>query len=705
MKILGNPLLATTLVLGLATSAAAQTPGTLNTLGVTGLIDMPSGEAQKDGTISFTTAHFGSVSRNTLSFQISPRLSASFRYIGVRNFNDVVFSPFETYYDRSFDLRYQIFTEQGLRPAVTIGLQDAVGTGILSGEFIAATKHVTPRLKVTAGLGWGRLGSYGPIGQIFGDRPAIVIGSGGNVNFGQWFRGDVAPFAGIEWQVNEKLGLKLEYSSDAYDEEAGLRRTFNRNSPFNFGAEYQVSPALRFGAYYMYGSEIGLTAHVIIDPKSRPGGNVNDSAPVPVLPRPARVTSPEAWSHDWVTQPGVNETLRASVDSQVKADGIRVEALGAGAQVATVRVRNNRYDASSQVIGRVARAMSRSLPASVESFEIVIVANGVPASKVTVQRADLEALEFAPDGSTAIRDRVRFADQPRPPVALAYDPKAYPRFNWSVSPYLRTSLFDPQDPFRADVGLRLRASYDVTRGVRFNLSVTQKLFGNLDQSNRQSNSVLPRVRTNTNIYDREGETAVERLTANWYARPGKNLYSRVTVGYLERMFGGVSGEMLWAPVNSRLALGVELNYVQQRDFNGGFGFQDYDTFTGLASAYYELGKGYRAQLDVGQYLAGDIGATLSLDREFANGWRVGAFATKTNISSATFGEGSFDKGIRLVIPLGVTVGQPSRTKSNFTIRPVLRDGGAKLDVEGRLYESVRDYHSTRLDAQWGRFWK
>ena len=53
------------------------------------------------------------------------------------------------------------------------------------------------------------------------------------------------------------------------------------------------------------------------------------------------------------------------------------------------------------------------------------------------------------------------------------------------------------------------------------------------------------MRSESNIYDREGDPALDNLTLAWYAKPAPNLYSRVTLGYLERMFGGVSGELLW----------------------------------------------------------------------------------------------------------------------------------------------------------------
>lgn len=39
------------------------------------------------------------------------------------------------------------------------------------------------------------------------------------------------------------------------------------------------------------------------------------------------------------------------------------------------------------------------------------------------------------------------------------------------------------------------------------------------------------------------------------------------------------------------------------------------------------------------------------------------------------------------------------------LRPLQRDGGARVDVEGRLYNSIRDYRLGRLDGPWGRAWR
>src|SRR5690554_1229302 len=51
-----------------------------NTYGMPGLIDMPSALPFEDGELSFTTSYFADQTRHSLSFQIAPRLTGSFRY-------------------------------------------------------------------------------------------------------------------------------------------------------------------------------------------------------------------------------------------------------------------------------------------------------------------------------------------------------------------------------------------------------------------------------------------------------------------------------------------------------------------------------------------------------------------------------------------------------------------------------------------------
>ncbi|MFU1478140.1 YjbH domain-containing protein [Roseovarius sp. C7] len=700
-------------------SAVAQadplTTTQTNIYGVPGrLIDMPTAEVAPDAQLSTTVSTYGSgnnqTTRTTLSFQMLPRLNASFRYSAIGGLFPTPGRPtFSTLYDRSFDLSYRFLDEGTYHPAMSIGLRDFAGTNIYSGEYIVATKSFAQgKLALTAGLGWGRLGSYGSFGST-GTRKTQTLGQGGIPSYDRWFRGDVAAFGGVSYQATEKLSFAAEYSSDAYDREV-RDGALDRKSPWNFTVNYEVSDALRFAAYSLYGDEVGASVTLTLNPRSPAVKGGLDPAPLPVAVRAGTSAADLGWSTDPDRRDATIRQSQETLDSLLEKEGISLHAMKLDGREAQVQIRNHRYDTRAQALGRTARAMTRSLPASVESFSITLMTKGVPSTAATFRRSDLERLENAP--AEAIRQVTTLSDGRELDHGLSYHEDALPRFEYALSPFLRLSVFDPENPVRANAGVQAQAKYHFAPGWTVSGSVSQKLVGNLDKTSLPGASGLPRVRSNVAFYSQTDTPTIDHLTLANYGRPAKNIYSRVTAGYLERMYAGVSGELLWKPVESRLGLGAELNYVAPRDFDQQFGLRTRNTaggripeWNGHVSAYLDMGYGFHGQLDVGRYLAGDWGATVALDRVFANGWRIGAFATKTNVSSDTFGEGSFDKGIRITIPFSWGIGTSSKRSSTTVLRSLTRDGGARLEVEDRLYERVRDTHDPQLSRGWGKFWR
>lgn len=683
-QLVSAALLATTTAV-FATGASAQS---LNFYGNSGLIDMPTAEPQPDAQISGTVSGSSSDRKITLSFQLTKRLSASFRY---SELNDWAIVGNDN--DRGFDVQFQLFEETDTLPGVAVGLRDFMGQGAYGAEYLVATKKVHPNLRLTGGLGWGRLSSSN----------TVRVGAnaqGGVPTAKQWFNGPVGFFGGAEWQTPMRgVTFKAEYSSDKYTREVAAG-AIDRKSPFNFGVEYKRRDAISFGLYYLHGSEVGLRFSTAINPKRPPSAGSLERAPLPVIARPVNYST----NTDWANQPSFNATARKQFAAVLKEQGLAVEALSVTGRSAELRIRNNTFNASSQAIGRAARSMSLVLPHSVEEFIITPVVNGVPASSVVIRRSDLERLENDPMGT----EKILAASQIRSAFALPeggeYQSGLYPNFSWTVAPYVSISLFDGSGPVRASASLRASADYSISPGFSLSGAVIQRVFGN-QQDETPPPSGLPRVRTDRALYKREGKTSLERLTADYMFKPGPDFYGRVSVGYLESMFGGVSTEVLWQPANQSWGLGVDVNYVKQRDFDQLFGFRDYDVVTGHVSAYWTVNRGLTAQLDLGRYLAGDWGATLSVDRTFANGWRMGAYATVTDAKPAAFGEGSFTKGLRLSVPLSWGIGTPTRKTYAIDMNTEARDGGARLNVENRLYGLVSEYQRPGLEANWARFWR
>ena len=680
----------------------------LGFMGVPGILDMPTAHSMQDADLSFSLGMLEGTRRGTLHFQITPRLSGVFRYVNLEGYRAEV-SARDQYYDRSFDLRYLLAEEGRYMPAVTVGLQDFGGTGIYSGEYVVATKTFG-RLRATGGIGWGRFGSHNgftnPLG-VFSDslerRPNVSgIDQTGQVDFDQWFRGDAAFFGGVQYAVNDRLLLSAEYSSDAYESETSDRDFgFERDSSFNFGATYRLRDNIDLSAAWLYGSTFAVGLNYTFNPKTPtdyPGG-------LDQAPRAVQVRAPgSAADLGWTQQAGATQILRGDMQSFLAADGMMLESFAVDARTARASVRTGTQVYPAQAVGRTARIMTQLMPASVERFEITLVTpGGMPVSTVTVNRSDLEELEHAPDGSWQSFARARIEDS-GPVRATGIPEGAFPRYDWTFGPYLSAAYFDPENPLRLAFGLQLNGSYEPLPGLVFQGSLLKSLAENISGL-PPSNSRLQHVRSDANLYAEEADFTVANLTATKYFRPGVDLFGRVTAGYFEPMFGGLSGEILWKPADSRLGLGLEVNYAKQREYDQGLGFLDYDVVTGHASAYYDAPGDFHYQVDVGRYLAEDWGATIGIDREFDNGIRIGAFATFTDVSFDDFGEGSFDKGVRFHIPLSALTGSRTDLSITRTIRPIQRDGGARLEMNTRLYEQVRAYQQPELQNEWGRFWR
>ena len=114
-------------------------------------------------------------------------------------------------------------------------------------------------------------------------------------------------------------------------------------------------------------------------------------------------------------------------------------------------------------------------------------------------------------------------------------------------------------------------------------------------------------------------------------------------------------------------------------------------------------RGTHAKVSVGRYLAEDIGTTIDFSREFESGVRLGAFATFTDAGD-DYGEGGFDKGIYLSMPLDLFFNKSSRGYAAVGWQPLTRDGGAQLARRYSLYgltdmRAIDDYWENYEDVK------
>ena len=706
--------------------------------GSVGLIQTPTARMASDGTLSFTANRVWPYERYTVGFQVMPWIEAGLRYTSVANrlYSSVPeFSGDQSFKDRGFDLKIRVLEEGRVHPAVAIGLRDFVGTGIFSGEYVVANKSIGP-LDASIGVGWGNLGTRGHLRNplcVVSDSlcsRAAFEGQGGD--FSQnYFRGDrVALFGGLKYQTPIRgLSVVAEYDPNNYQREA-LQNNLRSSFPVNVGLSYNANNWLQLAGAWERGNKIGLRMTMRMNLHSRvqvkkidpgppdvsrngdetaaqtPAGLVDETAATGAAAVPSETaTARDKGETSGVTPPPIpskGEQLAFALGDQ-----------GAGLLWASLDPQNPRlYVAQGRFrdptvgLGRIARAAFAVLPASTKSVEVVFIEAGLQTVSVTLYRDQfLDAIDPAKRDTDTLWMKSVFAQAEGDPPTDYVSPgtEFRPRTFYGIRPGLRQTLGRPEKFILYQAWVRLHAAIDFRPGLVINGSLGINISNNFDQIRNGSDSVLPRVRSDIGEYLKRGETAITQLVGDYYFTLGPALYGHVYAGLIEEMYGGVGGEVLYRPFDSNLAVGFDLNWVKQRGFNGYFGFRNYSAVTGHATVAYNFpGPNITAKFRIGQYLAGDRGVTIDLSRTFRSGARVGAFATFTNVSAADFGEGSFDKGIYITVPMDLFYARNVRQSIGFSWRPLLRDGGQELNVGGRLIDIMETMTLQNFRYSWKR---
>jgi hypothetical protein len=676
------------LLMLLTPARAEEVPASGGDFGGMGLMETRNARFREDGTLEAGGTWRRQRRFWFVSFQPLPILETTFRL--TERLNATTGRGSTT--DRAFDVKLRLLEEGPWNPALAVGLQDVIGTGIYAGEYLVASRRWGP-LDVSLGLGFGRLGTRGdfanPLTEFaegFRTRPRDV-GRGGTLRV-DFFRGEnVALFGGAEyslprfgtpWGELDGLRAKVEWSGDALRDERGgypVRRGPLRGaarSPVNLGLQWtgeHVDAAIGF----VHGTDLLVRLSLRMDPAQPPA-----ATPLrPVPPMPARRAADTA----------ADDRARAAF-AALREAGFRPLAYEERGVEARIAVSEGSFRSMPQVASRVLRAVNGILPPEVEAIRLSWWQAGAETGALMVPRQAVEAAASPWGGSV----EEAWGATTLLPATGTIPPGSFtepgPSWDWVLEPKLNLQLGDPSRTLRYQGAAAAGARVEFGHGFSLAGSVQQAVFGNLDRG-LPSDSVLPRVRSDYALYARDGKTSIPGLYGERVWNLAPDVFARATAGLLEPMFGGISSEVLWRPRDRGFAVGLDLNLVQQRATDGLFGFRNYGVATGHVSLYADLPVwNLYGILRAGRYLAGDWGGTVEIGRRFDSGIEVGGFATFTNVPFSRFGEGSFDKGIYVRVPLNL-FGTDSRGDGTAVIRPVQRDGGQRLAVDNPLWEVTR----------------
>lgn len=388
----------------------------------------------------------------------------------------------------------------------------------------------------------------------------------------------------------------------------------------------------------------------------------------------------------------------------LEENGFSVTAVEEDAHTMRVWVSENSFPQRPKAIGRAARIIANKAPANVEKIQIISEESGIRTSSVTLPRSRLEnAIQGKASAAELWYGAEITNDAPSPLDTAVYNSARYPAFNWGIGPGYRQSFGGPDQYYSYQVYADIGGSVEWARGLKTSLSYAQDISNNFDGIKLESGSPIPNVRSGIKNYLQQGASGITSFDTSFTRNIAPNWYGQVTGGLLEQMFGGVGAEVLYAPFDKPWAIGGNFFWVKQRAFDGGFGFLPYQTTTGHLTAYYKLPYyDLTAKVSTGRYLAGDDGQTYDLSRTFESGVTVGVFASLTDVPAEKFGEGSFDKGFYVTIPLDLFYLKSTRRTGTFAFRPVTRDGGARLGAGESLYGTVDEYRKRSLKRGWDK---
>jgi hypothetical protein len=659
---------------------------TANDWGMVGLMQTPTARMSPEGEARFNMSRVYPYERINVMMQPFENLEAGFRYTTVVNrlYGSAELSGTQPYKDKSLDLKWKLLEERTYLPQVAVGVIDLAGTGLFSSEYLVANKRFG-NVDASLGMAWGYLGASGNIRNPLTllsskfDTRSAETGMGGIPGYKSFFRGPSALFGGIQYQAPwQNWVLKAEYDGNNYrNEPQGNNR--KQTTPLNFGVVYRPSPSIDLSMGVERGNTVmfGLTLHTSLSQMSAP--KVSD-APTPKIA---------------ATRPLLPGDLTATAADISAMSGWGVQKLASQGKVLQVVLEGASGVHWNERMERIVAVLHRDAPAGIDTFELILTEQGVVLTERVVHReawVQQNTSYVVPSAKqVSMAPAVPRSNAELKTVKTIWEPTPA-SFGYSVVPSWQQNIGGPDGflLFRAGVSVPMR--WRITDNVSVSGAVSLNLVDNFANFKYTAPSEMPRVRTYLREYMTESRVNIPNLQITHFGQAFGNQYYSAYAGYLESMFAGVGGEWLYRQWHSPYAFGIDINRVQQRNFNQHFGLDGagtqtgYRVTTGHATAYWETGwQSTNVKLSAGRYLAGDMGATLDVGKTFSNGVSVGAWLTKTNVSAQRFGEGSFDKGLYLRIPFDVMTTTRSGNVANLVYSPLTRDGGARLNRDFPLY--------------------
>lgn len=684
--------------------------------GGTGLMQVPTARMADEGELNVGATINDDYHHYMVSLQLMSWLETTIRYSRVPDVlynSNAAYSGDNIYTDKGIDFKLRLWSESYWLPETSIGIRDFGGTGLFDGEYLAATKRFGD-FDLTLGVGWGYLGQSGGLdnpfctaSDKFCSRPSEFKGSGGSVDFERWFKGPASIFGGIEYQTPyEPLRVKIEYEGNDYSQDFPFvngNKPMPQHTPWNFGLNYRVGDWADAKLSYQRGDTLTLGFNLYT--------NFNDMKAIwRDTPKVKAELTPNPADTDWN-----NVAKELETNAGYKHNTISVTDEGI-----VLSGEQSKYRDRTEALERAAAILNNSTSPSVKQFKVIETNNGISLTETSIDRQRFVNAANYMSTDSQIEDA--FTQQVSTDKSNSSDIASTKEFlEYGLEPVLKQSFGAPEEFYLFSLGVNAKSKVWLTDNIELGGSIYFNLADNYDKFNYVENSPhvrnysTPRVRTLFRAYVHDNPVRLNRLQMTWFEQPSENIFTQVYGGYLETMFAGVGGEVLYRPLNSNWALGLDANIVSQRDPNSWFGVYEDDYFfyneakcdvpipscqayvlskgtTGHLTGYYTPQWDFLSntlfKVSAGKFLGGDKGARVDFSKQFKSGVIVGAYATITDLTSEEYGEGSYNKGFYISIPVDIMTIKPSTSRANISWEPITRDGGQMLRKQHHLFNKT-----------------
>ncbi len=655
---------------------------------VGGYFNMPSARMKKTGIIGIGAAIVKPYDIYGVNFQAFDRLELSLNYRVYRGMLEHNFGHegFGDDAERIGNVKLGLLTLRDgfpTLPEISIGVEDFIGTKRFNSRYIVATKQLLD-WNLECSLGYGK-------GRIKGFFGAIA-----------W-----TPFRKLHIPILKDISFLAEYDAINYKKHEHEHPSGRKvKSRINGGISFLGWDTLQLSVSSVRGTEIAASGSLQYPIGTTSGifPKMNDPIPYqsPVDTEPLGVVrNEEDFSH---------ELAYAFGDQGLDLYKASLGVDETGQKELWLKIVNNRYREERVVRNRVQHLLAALIPSDIKTVIVIIEADAVPCQAYRYRNEDLKRWrqglisDFELETVSPMREAPSF---PSDYDAARIFQRYKPIWTFTIRPRLLTFFGSTSGKFKYNVSAIASPEGYISNQIyyKFQLSYSIKSsMQGLGGPDRANPSRLLIVRTDSLKYFHTNTFSMEQayLQKSWNL--GRGWFYRFAMGYFEPAYGGAATELLYYPVNSNWAIGLEFAAVPKRHYHG-MRFRKTTLqlrgseyvkvpFVGIQyflDYYYDYKPlNMDLLLSVGQFLAKDKGVRIDVGRYFKSGLRFSLWCSFTNGNDHVNGHVYFDKGFAFTIPLDMFLKQSSRNYIGYAMAAWLRDVGARAETGKKLYWTLEE---------------